>query len=69
MSHGLLQIEVSSHERDVLLRGLRYVRSSLLLELREPEKEENRRRGSALDEIQMLCQRLENSDPQLTASL
>ena len=69
MSHGLLQIEVSSHEREVLLRGLRYVRSSLLLELHEPEKEDTRRRNSALDEIQMLCQRLENSDRQLSASL
>lgn len=67
--NGMMQIEVSSHERDVLLRGLRYVRSSIMLELREPEKEDTRRRSSALDEIQMLCQRLENSDPQLSASL
>jgi hypothetical protein len=69
VSNGMMQIEVSSHERDVLLRGLRYVRSSIMLELREPEKEDTRRRSSALDEIQMLCQRLENSDPQLSASL
>ena len=69
VSNGMMQIEVSSHEKDVLLRGLRYVRSSILLELREPEKDDTYRRSTALDEIQMLCQRLESTDPQLVAGL
>jgi hypothetical protein len=36
---GLLHIDITSHERDVLLRGLRYVRSSIMLEnaRRNPE--------------------------------
>lgn len=69
VSNGMMQIEISSHERDVLLRGLRYVRSSLMLELREPANDDARRRSMDLDEIQMLWHRLESSDPQLTAGL
>ncbi|MFM7058586.1 MAG: hypothetical protein ACKO2P_16855 [Planctomycetota bacterium] len=60
---GLLQIELTSHERDVLLRGLRYVRSAVMLETREPSAEDTRRRSGLLDEIQNLSQRLENTDP------
>ncbi len=69
VSDGMMQIEVSTQERDVLLRGLRYVRSSIMLELREPVKDDTYRRSMDLDEIQMLCQRLESSDPQLAAGL
>ncbi|MFN9825195.1 MAG: hypothetical protein ACK58J_13690, partial [Planctomyces sp.] len=60
---SLLQVELTSHERDVLLRGLRYVRSAIMLETRDPSSEDTRRRLSQLDEIQNLSQRLENSDP------
>ncbi len=67
--NGMMQIEVSTHERDVLLRGLRYVRSSIMLQLREPEKDDTYHRSMDLDEIQMLCQRLESTDPQLAAGL
>ena len=69
VSDEMMQIEVSTQERDVLLRGLRYVRSSIMLELREPAKVDTYRRSMDLDEIQMLCQRLESSDPQLAAGL
>lgn len=69
VSDEMMQIEVSTQERDVLLRGLRYVRSSIMLELREPAKDDTYRRSMDLDEIQMLCQRLESSDPQLAAGL
>jgi hypothetical protein len=60
---GLLQIELTSQERDVLLRGLRYVRSAVMLETREPSAEDTHRRSGLLDEIQNLSQRLENTDP------
>jgi hypothetical protein len=60
---GLLQIELTSHERDVLLRGLRYVRSAIMLETREPSADDTRVRSGLLDEIQNLSQRLENTDP------
>ena len=69
VSNGMMQIEVSTHERDVLLRGLRYVRSSIMLQLREPEKDDTYHRSMDLDEIQMLSQRLESTDPQLAAGL
>ena len=69
VSNGMMQIEVSTHERDVLLRGLRYVRSSIMLHVREPEKDDTYHRSMDLDEIQMLCQRLESTDPQLAAGL
>jgi hypothetical protein len=59
---GLLQVELTSEERDVLLRGLRYVRSALMLEIREPSRDDERRRSCQLDEIQNLCQRLESAD-------
>ncbi|MDG1894774.1 MAG: hypothetical protein P8J37_07690 [Fuerstiella sp.] len=59
----VLQIELTSYERDVLLRGLRYVRSSIMLETRDPTKQDDLRRGGLLDEIQMLSQRLEVTDP------
>jgi len=59
----MLQVELTSHERDVLLRGLRYVRSAIMLETRDPSSEDTLRRSNQLDEIQNLSQRLENSDP------
>lgn len=69
MTTGMIHIEVSDNEREVLLRGLRYVRSSIMLELREPNKNDEYHRSMALDEIQMLSQRLESSDHQLASGL
>jgi hypothetical protein len=65
----VLQIELTSYERDVLLQGLRYVRSSIMLETRDPTKQDNLRRGGLLDDIQMLSQRLEATDPVSAASV
>jgi len=59
---SLLQVELSSHERDVLLRGLRYVRSAIMLELRDPRPEDENRRSGQLDAIRTLAERLESSD-------
>ena len=59
----LLQIELTTDERDVLLRGLRYVRRSIMLETRDPTAEDELRRSGLLDEIQMLSQRLEATGP------
>jgi len=60
---GLLQVELTTQERDILVRGLRYVRSAIMLEMREPSREDECRRGGLLDEIQNLSQRLESTDP------
>ena len=63
MSNPLLHIEITAHERDVLLRGLRYVRSGIMLETRDPSPQDTYLRSGQLDEIQMLSQRLESTDP------
>lgn len=60
---GLLQVELSPQERDVLLRGLRYVRSAIMLEMRDPVPDDEARRSIMLDEIQILAQRLQSTDP------
>lgn len=67
--NDVLQVELTTHERDVLLRGLRYVRRSVMLETRDPTKEDNLRRSGLIDEIQMLSQRLEATDPLATADV
>ena len=60
---GMLQVELTTQERDILVRGLRYVRSSIMLELRDPTREDEFRRSLLLDDIQNLSQRLESTDP------
>ena len=61
--NNLIHVDLTDQERDILLKGLRYVRSSIMLETREPADEDERRRSGQLDEIQILSQRLEASDP------
>ena len=63
VNDGILQISITAHERDVLLRGLRYVRSGIMLETRDPSPQDSYRRSGQLDELQMLSQRLEATDP------
>lgn len=60
---GMLQIDLTPHERDILLRGLRYVRSAVMLEVRNPTRDDEYRRSAMLDEVQNLSQRLESADP------
>lgn len=67
--NDVLQVELTTHERDVLLRGLRYVRRSVMLETRDPTREDELRRTGLIDEIHMLSQRLEASDPLATAEV
>lgn len=59
---GLVQIELTLEERDMLIRGLRYVRSSVMLEMRDPTAEDTYRRSHLLDQLQNLSQRLENAE-------
>lgn len=67
--NDVLQVELTPHERDVLLRGLRFVRRSVMLETRDPTKNDELRRSGLIDEIQMLSQRLEATDPLATADM
>lgn len=66
---NVLHVELTTSERDVLLRGLRYVRRSIMLETREPVPSDEARRSDLLDDIQMLSQRLEATDPLATADV
>lgn len=65
----VLQVELTTSERDVLLQGLRFVRRSIMLEQRDPEPSDEARRSNLLDNIQMLSQRLEATDPLATAEV
>ena len=59
---SMFQVELTPHERDVLLRGLRYVRSAIMLEQRDPTPDDEQYRSGMLDEIQLLATRLQSSD-------
>ena len=58
----LMHIDLTKHERDLLLKGLRFVRRSIMLEIREPSAPDILRRSGLLDEVQNLSQRLEASE-------
>jgi len=53
-----VNLELTQSEREVLLRGLRYVRSSIMLDVREPEPDDEARRSDELHEIANLADRL-----------
>lgn len=61
--NDVIQIELSEHEREILLRGLNFVRRSVMLETRDPSANDELRRSGLLDEIHNLAQRLEASHP------
>ncbi|MCA9118011.1 MAG: hypothetical protein KDA79_23225 [Planctomycetaceae bacterium] len=58
-----LNIELTRDQRDLLLRGLQHVRSSVLLEMRKPSPEVVADRGSQLDSIESLVSHLEDANP------
>ncbi len=61
--NDVIQIDLSEHERDILLKGLNFVRRSVMLETREPSANDELRRSGLLDEIHNLAQRLDASTP------
>ena len=52
------RFEFSDSERELLLRGLRYVRSSIMLETRDPTEEDEANRGEQLRNLADIVQRL-----------
>jgi hypothetical protein len=58
-----LTVGLTSDQRDLLLRGLRYVRSSVALEMREPTPEVDADRKARMQEIAQLAERLEGARP------
>ena len=56
-------VEVSREQRELLLRGLRYVRSSVLLETREPSPIVVEEREEKLESILLLVDQLNGARP------
>ena len=59
--------EFTDKDREVLLRGLRYVRSSIMLETRDPTEEDEVRRGEQLRDIANIVERL-NAAPSVSTA-
>ncbi len=51
-------VALTKRDRDILLRGLRYVRSSLMLDARDPDPELDADRENQLQQIQSLVDQL-----------
>ncbi|MEI8017682.1 MAG: hypothetical protein WCH39_05735 [Schlesneria sp.] len=57
----LTHLELNDRQRELLLRGLRYVRSSRMLEIRETPDKDAEERTNELTEIRHLVAMLEPS--------
>ena len=55
----LLQLELTDRQRELLLRGLRFVRSSRMLEIRESPDRIEKERQDELSEIRHLVELLD----------
>ena len=58
-----LTVGLNKQQRDLLLRGLRFVRSAVMLEVREPGPEVDAERATQVREIGRLVEQLEGSRP------
>ncbi len=54
-----LQLELNDRQREILLRGLRFVRSSRMMEFRELPDTEETERNDELGQIRQLCDLLD----------
>ncbi len=58
-----LHVGLNESQRELLLRGLRYVRSSVLLEVADPSPEVEAERSNQLLQINTLVGRLNSASP------
>ena len=58
-----LTVELTKEQRNLLLRGLRFIRSSVLLDMREPCSQVDELRAEQLQEIGSLVEQLRGSQP------
>ncbi|MFQ5734865.1 MAG: hypothetical protein ACE5KM_23265 [Planctomycetaceae bacterium] len=56
-----VNIGINPHQRDLLLNGLRFVRSSILLEMKIPAENETELRSEKLQEIEDLVEQLDRA--------
>ncbi len=62
-------LDLDSHEREILLKGLRFVRSSIRLAVEDPTPESVDRRVNAINEVEELMARLEGAPRKTTAKV
>lgn len=58
-----LTVGLTTQQRELLLRGLRFVRSAVMLEVREPSSDVDADRAIQVHEISRLVDQLEGSRP------
>ncbi|MGE3314818.1 MAG: hypothetical protein AB7O26_06835 [Planctomycetaceae bacterium] len=58
-----LHVGLNETQRELLLRGLRYVRSSVMLEVADPTPEFEAERSNQLQQISTLVSRLNSASP------
>ncbi len=56
-----VNIGINKADREMLLQGLRFVRSSVLLRMREPAEDETERREAELKKIARLVEQINGS--------
>jgi hypothetical protein len=56
-----LTVGLTNQQREILLRGLRFVRSAVALEIREPSAEVDADRATQMREIGRLVEQLEKT--------
>ena len=61
-------IEFSTDEVDLLLRGLRFARSALMLDMHDPDPKVDTKRDSELAQIATLTERLSSAATELKNS-
>lgn len=61
-------VDLTKQQQELLLRGLRYVRSSILLDICEPSPEVEETRKNCLQEIAGLVDQLSGSQPANTTA-
>ena len=58
-----LNVELTEQQQELILKGLRYIRRSVLLDIREPSPEVEEDRRIQLQEITSLVDQLNGSHP------
>lgn len=63
LMNNTLPVELTKDERALLLRGLRFVRSSVMLDIHDPDPNESADRDGQLKAITALVEQLNGSRP------
>ena len=64
-----IAIEFDKEERDLLLLGLRHVRSSIAMEVQDPTEENVRLRRDRIRDVEQLIARLSGAPTESTANV